>query len=88
MARTEIENEKYQEDMTIIFISLLIVSSLVLGLRVYTKLKFVHNLGAEDFFSLAAFVCISTLTSRYATRCANSQTKGKRYYYDDILYSR
>lgn len=58
MARTEVENEKYQEDMTITFISLLVVSSSVIGLRVYTKLKFVRNLGAEDFASLAAFVCL------------------------------
>ena len=56
MVRTEVENEKYQEDMTITFVSLLIVSSLIVGLRIFTKLKFVHNLGAEDFFSLAAFV--------------------------------
>ena len=54
--RTPEENETYRRRLLVSFIMLLVMSGLIVGLRMYAKLKIVRNLGIDDMATLAAFV--------------------------------
>ena len=60
-ARTPEENEAYRQRLLVSFIMLLIMSGLVIGLRMYAKLKIARNLGVDDMATLAAYVWLFSL---------------------------
>lgn len=60
-ARTPEENEAYKQRLLVSFITLLLMSGLVIGLRMYAKLKIARNLWVDDMVTTAAYVRLVSL---------------------------
>lgn len=61
-SRTPEENEAYRQQLLVSFITLPLISGLVIGLRMYAKLKIARNLWVDDMATMAAYVRLVSLT--------------------------